>query len=128
MPAEVRAHVLSTNITLDEATCSIDLARQTATDFFALPINRADEIIVEVASAVSTWREVAARKGAKKFEIERMASAFEHDELRNAMKLGAGTRRGRRRGDRNRPADDRLDALIQHGLCCLLRPSGKAKR
>jgi serine/threonine-protein kinase HipA len=90
VPAEVRAHVLSTNITLDEATCSIDLARQTASDFFSLPMDRADEIIVEVASAVSTWREVAARKGVKKSEIDRMSSAFEHDELRNALRLGVG--------------------------------------
>lgn len=90
VPADVRAHVLSTNITLDEATCSIDLARQTATDFFALPVKQADEIIGQVASAVSTWRETAARKGVKKSEIERMASAFDHDELRNALKLGAG--------------------------------------
>jgi serine/threonine-protein kinase HipA len=91
VPADVRAHVLSTNITLDEATCSIDLARQTATDFFALPVKQADEIIGQVASAVSTWREVAARKGVKKSEIERMASAFDHDELRNALKLGGGS-------------------------------------
>ena len=90
VPSEVRAHVLSTNITLDEATCSIDLARKTASDFFALPTKRADEIVGEVASAVSTWREVAARKGVKKAEIERMASALDHDELRNALKLGGG--------------------------------------
>ncbi|MFX8539112.1 HipA domain-containing protein, partial [Acinetobacter baumannii] len=70
VPADVRARVLSTNITLDEATCSIDLARQAATDFFALPVKQADEIIGQVALAVSTWREVAARKGVKKSEIE----------------------------------------------------------
>lgn len=87
VPADVRAHVLSTNITLDEATCSIDLARQAATDFFALPVKQTNEIIAQVASAVSTWREVAARKGVKKSEIERMESAFDHDELRNALKL-----------------------------------------
>jgi serine/threonine-protein kinase HipA len=87
VPADVRAHVLSTNITLDEATCSIDLARQAATDFFALPVKQTNEIIAQVASAVSTWREVAARKGVKKSEIERMESAFDHDELRNPLKL-----------------------------------------
>jgi len=90
VPADVRARVLSTNITLDEATCSIDLARQAATDFFALPVKQADEIIGQVALAVSTWREVAARKGVKKSEIERMASAFDHDELRNALKFRGG--------------------------------------
>lgn len=87
VPADVRAHVLSTNITLDEATCSIELARQAATDFFALPVRQTNEIIAQVASAVSTWREIAARKGVKKSEIERMESAFDHDELRNALKL-----------------------------------------
>lgn len=65
VPAEVRARVLSTNITLDEATCSIDLARQTAEELFHLPIKQADEIIGQGASAVSTWREVAARKPSK---------------------------------------------------------------
>jgi serine/threonine-protein kinase HipA len=89
VPAEVRAHVLSTKITLDEATCSIDLAREAASEFFGLQLTRADEIIGEVAAAISTWREVAARKGVKRSEIDRMASAFEHEELETALRLGA---------------------------------------
>lgn len=88
VPADVRPHVLSTNITLDEATCSIDLARETAKEYFALNLKEANEIIAQVASAVSTWRNVAARKGVRKSEIERMESAFDHEELRNALKLG----------------------------------------
>jgi serine/threonine-protein kinase HipA len=88
VPADVRPHVLSTNITLDEATCSIDLARQAASEFFGLPLARADEVVGEVAAAISTWREVAARKGIRRSEIDRMASAFEHAELKTALSLG----------------------------------------
>jgi hypothetical protein len=38
--------------------------------------------------AVRAWREVADRLGVGRPEIERMASAFEHDDLRLATALG----------------------------------------
>ncbi len=40
----------------------------------------ADPVAVQVSAALQTWRSVAAECGVTRDEIERMASAFEHDE------------------------------------------------
>jgi serine/threonine-protein kinase HipA len=42
------------------------------------------EIAKQVGKAVSKWRDEAARHGLTKNEIERMASAFEHADLKAA--------------------------------------------
>jgi serine/threonine-protein kinase HipA len=86
VPADLKARVLTTNIDLTEGTCSIDLL-ESAAGYFALSLPRAREIIKEVATATSGWREVARETGATAAEISRMASAFEHDELRRARAL-----------------------------------------
>lgn len=88
VPVDVKAHILSTNVSLDEATCSIELARENA-EFFGVTAARADEIVGEVAVATSSWREVAAAAGARPSDIDRMSTAFEHGELRLALAVGA---------------------------------------
>jgi hypothetical protein len=40
-----------------------------------------------VAAAVATWREATANLDIGAGEIRRMESAFEHDDLRRALKL-----------------------------------------
>lgn len=86
VPADLKARVLTTNIDLEEGTCSIDLLEASA-GFFALSLHEARKIIKEVASATSTWRNVAQKVGAAPTEIHRMASAFEHDALAQALAL-----------------------------------------
>jgi serine/threonine-protein kinase HipA len=86
VPADLKARVLSTNINLDEGTCSLDLL-ESASEYFALTLAQAREIIKEVATVTATWRESAKTFGARSDEINRMASAFEHDDLRRAMAL-----------------------------------------
>lgn len=86
VPAELKARVLTTNIDLDEGTCSIDLL-EAASEFFALALPQARSIIKEVATVTQTWREVAKAVGAPSTEIKRMASAFEHDDLKRALAL-----------------------------------------
>jgi serine/threonine-protein kinase HipA len=44
-------------------------------------------IAAEVGKAVTTWREEAARLSLTQAEIDRMASAFEHEELKAALSL-----------------------------------------
>jgi serine/threonine-protein kinase HipA len=44
-------------------------------------------VVKEVATAIVTWREVAAAFGATRGEICRMSSAFEHDDLARALEL-----------------------------------------
>ena len=66
VPADLKARVLSTNIDLNEATCSLDLLEASA-GYFALSLK------------------VAREAGARSTEIHRMASAFEHDVFRRAQ-------------------------------------------
>ncbi len=86
VPSDLKARILSTNITVDEATCSIEVLEEAA-EFFALGLPDARRIIKEVAMATSSWREVAAAAGARPAEIHRMASAFEHEEHARALIL-----------------------------------------
>src|SRR5208337_4624793 len=58
-PADVRQRILTTNISLDDGTCDLDLALSVA-GFFGLAVIPAKAIIKEVASATATWREIAA--------------------------------------------------------------------
>jgi serine/threonine-protein kinase HipA len=85
-PAEVRPRILTTNITLEEATCDLDLVLSSA-EFFGLKLPEAKRIAKDVASITSTWRDVAASAAAPRSEIVRMESAFEHNDLRRALAL-----------------------------------------
>jgi serine/threonine-protein kinase HipA len=86
VPSDLKARVLSTNINLDEGTCSLDLL-ESASEYFALTLAQARETIKEVATVTSTWREIAKTSGARAVEINRMATAFEHDDLTRALAL-----------------------------------------
>ena len=67
-------------------TYSLDLL-ESASEFFALTLAQARAIIKDVAAVTVTWRESAAAVGVRLAEIDRMASAFEHDDLRRALAL-----------------------------------------
>jgi serine/threonine-protein kinase HipA len=86
VPTDLKARVLTTNIDLDEGTCSLDLLEQ-ASEYFALTLAQARVIIKDVATVSATWRETARIVGARSAEIARMASAFEHDDLKRALAL-----------------------------------------
>ena len=86
VPTDLKERVLTTNIDLDEATCSIDLL-EAASEYFGLTLAQARAVIKEVATATATWRGTAKAVGARSAEITRMASAFEHHDLRRALVL-----------------------------------------
>jgi serine/threonine-protein kinase HipA len=86
VPTDLKARVLTTNIDLDEGTCSLDLL-EAASEFFGLTLPQAREIIKRVATVTGTWRATAKEAGARPAEITRMASAFEHDDLKRALAL-----------------------------------------
>ena len=94
VPTDLKARVLSTNIDLDEATCSIDLL-ESASEYFALTLAQARSVIKEVATVTATWHDTARAVGAPASEIDRMASAFEHDDLNRALNLPSESRRTR---------------------------------
>ena len=85
-PQDVRPRILTTNITLDEATCDLDLVLSTA-EFFRLGLRDAKAIAKDVAKAASGWRDAAMAAGASQSEIRRMASAFEHNDMTRALAL-----------------------------------------
>lgn len=86
VPSDLKARILTTNIDLDEGTCSIDLL-ESAASFFGLSLAQARTIIKEVATVTASWRTVAGEAGARPAEINRMASAFEHDDLERSLAL-----------------------------------------
>ena len=86
VPTDLKARVLTTNIALDEGTCSLALL-EAASEFFGLTLPEARAIIKEVATATATWRETAKAAGARSAEVTRMASAFEHDDLKRTLAL-----------------------------------------
>lgn len=86
VPVDLKARVLTTHIDLDEGTCSVDLL-ESACGYFGLTLKQARGIIHEVALVTATWRDTARTVGARNAEIERMASAFEHEELRRGLAL-----------------------------------------
>jgi serine/threonine-protein kinase HipA len=85
-PVDVKARILTTNLDLDEGACSVVLLKVTS-GYFGLGDVQASTIIREVAEVTRTWRVVAAEVRAKRTEITRMASAFEHEDLQTALKL-----------------------------------------
>jgi serine/threonine-protein kinase HipA len=86
VPTDVRERTLSVAITLDDPTASLSLAMEVA-EYFGLPLKEARRIAGEVGSAVSRWRREASRIGIQRAEVDRMASAFEHDDLRQSLAM-----------------------------------------
>lgn len=70
----MQPRVLSTNITPDDATGSLDAARESAS--FGLAPKQADAIITEVVRALRQWRKIARAARASAKECDRMQSAF----------------------------------------------------
>ena len=85
VPVDIKPRILSTNITWDDGTASLDLAFEVA-EYFKLSKSRALSIVKQVGKAVVGWKKEATNIGIGKNEQERMASAFEHDDLRRTTK------------------------------------------
>lgn len=85
VPIDVKPRILTTAIDLDDGTASLKLALNVAS-YFELSAGEAARTASEVGKAVAQWRKVAAKLGVKAGEIDRMASAFEHEDLRAAVR------------------------------------------
>ncbi len=92
VPADIKPRVLSTAIDLDDRTASLALALQVAA-YFELRKAEAHKIAGQVGHAVAAWRRRAAKLGLTPAGIERMASAFEHEDLEAALALRSPARR-----------------------------------
>jgi serine/threonine-protein kinase HipA len=98
VPPDIRPRILTTAIDLDDGTASLELALQVA-EYFELTPSQAARIANEVGKAVARWRTLAAKLGLTGGEIDRMASAFEHDDL----KAAAGMKEQRSQRSRGEP-------------------------
>lgn len=85
-PADVRERRLTTNLTIDDGTCDLDVLIEAA-EQMGIAHPQARQVIGEVALVTNRWRSAADRMGAPRGEIERMASAFEHSDLQRALAL-----------------------------------------
>ncbi len=83
VPIDIKPRVLSTAIDLGDPTASLDIAIEVA-HYFDLTAADAKKITKEVASATTLWKKEAEELKIKQSEIDRMASAFEHEDLRKA--------------------------------------------
>ena len=84
VPVDIKPRILTTAINEDDGTASLDLAMSVA-DYFELEKGNAKAIAAQIGKVVSTWRDEAVKHGLGKTEIERMASAFEHADLKGAL-------------------------------------------
>ena len=83
VPTDIKPRILAIAINEDDNTASLALALEVA-GYFDLEDDKAREIAAQVGKAVSNWRDEAARHGLTKPEIDRMTSAFEHQDLEMA--------------------------------------------
>lgn len=79
-----KPRALTTAIDLDDGTASLELALAVA-GYFELTATEARAIAGEVGRAVAGWRNVAASFGLTPAEVDRMISAFDHEDLRAAI-------------------------------------------
>jgi len=82
-PTDVRPRVLSLAVDDQDHTASLELAFQVA-EHFGIDEKSARRIANEVGQAVASWRNEAQRLGIRGSDIDRIQSAFEHADLREA--------------------------------------------
>jgi serine/threonine-protein kinase HipA len=86
VPVDAKPRILCTAIDIEHRSASLDLALRVA-DYFDLKPDQAKSIAAEIGIAVSGWRREAKKAGITDSEMNRMASAFEHEDLRIATEL-----------------------------------------
>jgi len=86
VPTDIKPRVLTTAIDLDDGSASLMLAISVV-GYFELDEGKGRKIAAEVGRAVATWQVEAARLGLTQAEIDRIASAFEHEDLRAALSI-----------------------------------------
>jgi len=86
VPVDIKPRVLATTIDLDDGTASLGLAMDVAA-YFELDGAEARTIARQVGHATGGWREVARHLGLSSGQIDRVGSAFEHDDLQAALAL-----------------------------------------
>ena len=81
MPTDVKPRIHALAIDEIDGTASLDTAFQIA-PMFGMTEKDTRAMAAEIGSAVAGWRDAAARFGITSDKIERMASAFDHEDLK----------------------------------------------
>lgn len=84
MPTDVKPRIHALALDETDQDASLDTVLGVAA-YFRLSKAEALAIAKEVGDVVATWREVAGQHGLTANQIDRMASAFEHDDLARAI-------------------------------------------
>jgi serine/threonine-protein kinase HipA len=84
VPVDVRPRVHALAIDEDDPTSSLETALAVAPRFGIARAAEARSVAKSVGKVTAQWRKFAAKHGLKTGEIERMESAFEHDDLRRS--------------------------------------------
>ncbi len=84
IPIDIKPRVLSTMIDLIDSSASIDLAFNVGA-YFEINLTEMKQIVKEVALATAEWQSTAKKLKIGKKEIDRMASAFEHEDFKKAL-------------------------------------------
>ncbi len=85
-PLDIKPRILSTAIDIEETRASLELALNVSA-YFELSQDEALCIAARVGKVVETWRVEAAKLGLTQKEIDRMSSAFEHEDLKLAVRI-----------------------------------------
>lgn len=82
-PSDIKPRILSTSIDLIDPTASLELAFQVA-HYFDIEKITMKKIANDISLVTSSWRKEAQKFKISKREIDRMASAFEHEDFQKA--------------------------------------------
>ncbi len=85
LPEQVKGRFLQTSIDLENNMASLELALEAAEEF-GLSIEEAKKTAQEIGKVTQAWKKEAPNLGAVKREMDFMASAFEHKNLRIALR------------------------------------------
>jgi len=105
-PIDVGGRLHKLAINEDDHTGSLDIALSVS-DYFGLSQDEAKSIAKEVGTAVLGWKEGALAAKIPKSEVERVSSAFVHEDLERAMaprETGTVRSEARKKGKTKRPA------------------------
>jgi len=86
VPVDIKPRILSLMIDDRDNSASFDLTVEVG-DYFGLAEDDKRAVVTDLVNSISTWRGEAKRIGVSAEEINRMATAFEHDEMVRAQRF-----------------------------------------
>ena len=88
VPIDIKPRILCLMIDDRDNSASFDLTVEVG-DYFGLGEDDMRAVVTDLVNSISTWRDEARRVGISVEQINRMATAFEHDEMVRAQRFCA---------------------------------------